>query len=314
MASLPVINGLSGARSGIAKRTPLPNRAQSNRSGLPPSWRRGNTRDESFSQQPVVEEMNMGVATSLQHVLRGALLGLTTVCLLGAAASVFAAAQPEQDRLKGPAGELEITFLGHASLILSAGGTVVHVDPFGKVADYAALPKADVILITHEHPDHLDPAALPLVRKETTRVIASAAVARQVMGAAILENGARTSVGNLLVEAVPAYNFKNLRDNGEPFHPKGRGNGYVVTMAGLRIYIAGDTENIPEMKNLRNIDVAFLPMNLPYTMTPEMTAAAARLVSPKILYPYHFGETDTSRLVELLKDRPDIEVRIRHMP
>ena len=245
--------------------------------------------------------------------LGSALCWIFTALLMGAMPAV-AAEPPEKDRITGPSGEIEITFLGHASLILSSGGTVIQVDPFGKVADYATLPKADVILITHEHQDHLDPAAIQAIRKETTRVIASAAAAEQVKGATALENGASTTVAGIGIEAVPAYNIKNERSPGVPFHPKGRGNGYVVTMAGLRIYIAGDTENIPEMKRLAGMDIAFLPMNLPYTMTPEMTADAARMIGPKILYPYHFGETDTSRLVKLLVDRPDIEVRIRRMP
>lgn len=149
---------------------------------------------------------------------------------------------------------------------------------------------------------------------QTTRIVASAAVAERVQGATAIGNGERLSLDGVGVEAVPAYNIKHERSPGVPFHPKGRGNGYVVTMAGLRVYIAGDTENIPEMKDLAGIDVAFLPMNLPYTMTPEMAAAAARLVSPRILYPYHFGETDTSLLVALLKDHPEIEIRIRRMP
>ena len=121
-------------------------------------------------------------------------------------------------------------------------------------------------------------------------------------------------MAGIAVEAVPAYNIKHERSPGLPFHPKGRGNGYVVTMAGLRVYVAGDTENVPEMKNLAGVDVAFLPANIPYTMTPEMAADAARMIGPRILYPYHFGETDTTRLVALLKDRPGIEVRIRRMP
>lgn len=248
-----------------------------------------------------------------ESVLRGALCSIVAALLIGAVSAV-AGEPPEKDRLTGPMGELEITFLGHASLILSSGGTVVHVDPYSKMADYASLPKADVILITHEHPDHLDPAAIRAIRKETTRVIASAAAAEQIKGATVMENGARLALDTIGIEAVPAYNIRHERSPGVPFHPKGRGNGYVVTMAGLRIYIAGDTENIPEMKSLAGVNVAFLPMNVPYTMTPEMAADAARMIAPEILYPYHFGETDTAQLVALLKDRPEIQVRIRRMP
>ncbi len=129
-----------------------------------------------------------------------------------------------------------------------------------------------------------------------------------------MKNNDSKTIQGIEVEAVPAYNVVHKRDNGEPFHSKGNGNGYVLTLGDKRIYIAGDTENIPEMKDLKNIDIAFLPMNLPYTMTLEM-AAAAKMFDPKILYPYHFGETDTGKLVELLKDMPgtDIEVRIRKM-
>jgi len=120
-------------------------------------------------------------------------------------------------------------------------------------------------------------------------------------------------VDSLKVEAVPAYNIKHMRAPGKPFHPKGAGNGYIVTFGSLRLYLAGDTENIPEMKQLQNIDIAFLPMNLPFTMTPEMVADAARMFKPKILYSYHQGETDTSKLSALLKDEQGIEVRIRKM-
>jgi L-ascorbate metabolism protein UlaG (beta-lactamase superfamily) len=115
------------------------------------------------------------------------------------------------------------------------------------------------------------------------------------------------------VIAVPAYNLVHERSPGVPFHPKGHGNGYVLTFADKRVYVAGDTENVPEMKTLAGVDIAFLPMNLPYTMTPEMAADAARMIRPKILYPYHFGETDTSPIVELLQDQKETEVRIRQM-
>jgi len=219
----------------------------------------------------------------------------------------------EKDVIKTSAGDLELTFIGHGSLMLAFGRKVIHVDPFSKLADYAQLPKADVILITHQHPDHLDPDALKLVRGEKTTVVASALCAEKAPGALAMKNGDTRTVEGIGIEAVPAYNVVHRRDNGQPWHPKGEGNGYVLTFGETRVYIAGDTEETPEMKALAKIDVAFLPMNLPYTMTPEMVATAAKAFKPKILYPYHTGETDVSKLVELLKDAPEIEVRVRRM-
>jgi len=219
----------------------------------------------------------------------------------------------ETDTLQTSAGDLKITFLGHGTLMLNFGGKIIHVDPYGDVADYKKLPKADLILITHEHKDHLDAKALGPIRKDKTVVVANPTSAKQVEGAMVMKNGDVKTVEGLKIEAVPAYNIVHKRDTGEPFHPKGIGNGYVITFGDKRVYIAGDTENIPELKDRKNIDIAFLPMNLPYTMTPEMVADAARAFGPKILYPYHFGETDTSKLVNLLKDTPGIEVRIRKM-
>ena len=128
-----------------------------------------------------------------------------------------------------------------------------------------------------------------------------------------MHNGDVKTVLGVKIEAVPAYNIVHLRSGNTPYHPKGVGNGYVMTFGDKRVYVAGDTENTPEMKKLKDIDIAFLPMNLPYTMTPEMVADAAKAFKPKILYPYHFGRTDTNQLVELLKDSKDIEVRIRKM-
>ena len=128
-----------------------------------------------------------------------------------------------------------------------------------------------------------------------------------------MKNGDVQTVNGLKIQSIPAYNLVHKRDNGQPFHPKGVGNGYIITFGDRRVYVAGDTENIPEMKSLREIDCAFLPMNLPYTMTPEMVADAAKAFQPKILYPYHFGNTDTSKLLTLLQDQKEIEVRIRNM-
>jgi L-ascorbate metabolism protein UlaG (beta-lactamase superfamily) len=221
--------------------------------------------------------------------------------------------QFETDVIPTSAGNLTITFLGHGSLMLAFSGQTIHVDPFGQVADYAKLPKADVILVTHEHGDHLDPGALKSIRAGDTAVMLTETCARQVKGGIVMRNGDERTVKGIAIEAVPAYNVVHKRGNGQPFHPKGIGNGYVLTCGDKRVYVAGDTENIPEMKALRDIDCAFLPMDLPYTMTPEMVADAARTIKPKILYPYHYGETDTSRLVELLKDQPETEVRIRRM-
>ena len=219
----------------------------------------------------------------------------------------------EEDIIKTSAGDLKITFIGHASLMFTFGNLIIHVDPTSAEADYGKMPAADLILITHEHGDHLDRKALKHIQKNDTAVVLTRACAAQVSGGVEMKNGDVRTVKGLEIEAVPAYNIVNRRQNGLPFHPKGVGNGYIITFGDKRIYVAGDTENIPEMKELKDIDVAFLPMNLPYTMSPEMVADAARMFKPRILYPYHFGSTDTSRLVELLRSEQEIEVRVRNM-
>ena len=216
------------------------------------------------------------------------------------------------DRIETAMGVLEMTFIGHGTLMFSHNGKIIHIDPWSKLADYSKLPKADLILITHEHGDHLDLAAIEMIRKKGTQVMGNPAAASRLPGAVAMINGETKTVLGVGIEAVPAYNLIHKRPSGEPFHPQGNGNGYVLTLGGKRIYVAGDTENIPEMKELRAIDCAFLPMNLPYTMTPEMTAAAARLFRPRILYPYHYGETDPKKLEKLLHGS-GIEVRIRDL-
>jgi L-ascorbate metabolism protein UlaG (beta-lactamase superfamily) len=240
----------------------------------------------------------------------GLLLG---ILLMMGAGSANAEPKFEQDVIQTGAGDLRITFIGHGTLMFTFGGKVIHVDPVGQYADYAKLPKADLILITHEHWDHLDPKAVESLRRPDTLIVLPQAAASQVPGGLVMHNGEVKTVAGLSVEAVPAYNLVHKRESGEPFHPKVRGNGYVITFGEKRVYVAGDTENTPEMKALKNIDIAFLPMNLPYTMSPEMAAEAARAFKPKILYPYHYGQTDPAKLVALLKDSPEIEVRIRRM-
>jgi L-ascorbate metabolism protein UlaG (beta-lactamase superfamily) len=241
-------------------------------------------------------------------------LGLMMGILLMVGAGVVnAQGKFEQDVIKTGAGDLTITFIGHGTLMFAFGGKVIHVDPVGQYADYGKLPKADLILITHEHRDHLDLKAMEMLRQPGTQVVLTQAAAVQAPGGLVMANGEVKTVAGLTIEAVPAYNLVHKRESGEPFHPKGQGNGYVITFGDKRVYVAGDTENTPEMKALQGIDIVFLPMNLPYTMTPEMVADAARAFKPKVLYPYHFGKTDTSRLVALLQDHPEIEVRIRKM-
>jgi L-ascorbate metabolism protein UlaG (beta-lactamase superfamily) len=220
----------------------------------------------------------------------------------------------ETDTFPTTAGDLTITFLGHGSLLLGFQGKHIYVDVYGEVADYSKLPKADLVFLTHEHYDHFDPKSLAEIRTDSTVLVHNQACCPQLQGGLVMHNGDRQTVEGIPVEAVPAYNILHKRPSSDPFHPKGVGNGYVLTFGNLRLYVAGDTENIPEMSALQDIDIAFLPMNLPYTMTPEMVADAARVFHPHILYPYHFGETQVGRLSELLKDEPDIEVRIRKMP
>ncbi len=214
---------------------------------------------------------------------------------------------PQEDLFSTQKGDLKITCIGHGTLMLTWKDQIIHIDPVRREADYTQMPKADLILITHEHSDHLDPEAIAQIQKEDTPIILTETCAERLPGGMIMKNGDQKEILGLTIEAVPAYNLEKR------FHPKGRGNGYVLTLGGLRLYIAGDTENTPEMKALENIDVAFLPMNLPYTMTPEMVADAAIAFKPKVLYPYHYGNTDPQQLVELLKDQTDIEVRVRKM-
>lgn len=244
----------------------------------------------------------------MKYVLFSAAIGL----FLALSAALFARPAQQRDVISTAHGELEITFFGHATLMLKWRGVVIHVDPVGAEADYSTEPKADIILVTHHHGDHLDNAAITKLKKSGTQLVYSAACAARVSGGTVVKNGDTLKLGDITVEAVPAYNIVQMRAPGQPFHPRGEGNGYVLRSGDTAVYIAGDTEDIPEMKALKNITVAFLPMNLPYTMTPEMVAAAARSFQPTILYPYHYGETDPQRLVALLQGS-GIEVRIRTM-
>jgi L-ascorbate metabolism protein UlaG (beta-lactamase superfamily) len=229
------------------------------------------------------------------------------------ASSTHAQEQFQSDVIKTSSGNLLITFIGHGSLMFAFGGKVIHVDPYSKLADYSKLPKADIVLITHEHRDHLDLVALEKVHRDSTRVVLTGAGAGQVTGGIVMKNGDVKTLGGLTIEAVPAYNIVGKRENGQPYHPRGSGNGYIITFGDKRVYVAGDTENIPEMKGFKNVEIAFLPMNLPYTMTPEMVADAAAMIQPRVLYPYHTGDTDIAKLTALMSGQKNTEIRIRKM-
>ncbi len=218
----------------------------------------------------------------------------------------------EKDVFETDGGTLELWFIGHGTLMFKYNDMVIHIDPVSLEADYSELPDADLILITHEHGDHLDPGAIKKILKDETEIICNKASSSALDDCRVMTNGDKIDLEDISIEAVPAYNIEHERSPGNPFHPKGVGNGYILGIGGKRIYIAGDTENIPEMSSFRNIDIAFLPMNLPYTMSPEMAADAAMIIKPDILYPYHFGSTDTGELVKLLKGT-DIDVRIRKL-
>jgi len=222
------------------------------------------------------------------------------------AATAFGAAS---ENFSTSAGTLQLTPIQHASLMIQAGGKVLYVDPAqGK---YDGLPQADYILLTDIHGDHLAPAILNKLKKADTVIVAPKAVAAQVSGAKVMSNGEKTTVGPFAVEAVPMYNLTRGPSAGQLYHDKGRGNGYIVTYGGKRFYFSGDTEVTPEMKALKNIDVAFVCMNLPYTMTPQEAAEGVRAFHPAIVYPYHYMGSDLNAFAKALEGS-GIEVRLRN--
>ena len=234
-----------------------------------------------------------------------AIIGLTTVCAQG---------NYETDEFKTKSGKtVKMHALMHASIRIEYDGKEIEIDPCSKLGnktvDYTAMPKADYILVTHEHGDHYDAATLKLLSAEKTQLVMNQRCIEKYGSGKAMKNGDKMKISNdITIEAVPAY---NTTEGHLQFHPKGRDNGYILTIDGLRIYIAGDTEDIEELKKIKNIDIAFLPCNQPYTMTPEQLARATKTIKPKVLFPYHYGQTDVSVIPSLLKGEK-IDVRIRH--
>jgi L-ascorbate metabolism protein UlaG (beta-lactamase superfamily) len=246
--------------------------------------------------------------------MRIKLLGLFTAFVLAA----FSSHPPEEfstdvDTYNGPLveGTVKITPIQHASLTIEAVGKIIYVDP--AEGNFDGLRPADIILITDIHPDHLAPKIIEKLKKPNTIIIAPEAVAKTVPGVTVLRHGESKvidthALGEWKIQALPMYNLKP-NAQGQIMHEKGRGNGYIVTYGELRIYIAGDTDGIPEMRALKNIDVAFIPMNPPYTMSPQEAADAVRAFHPKVVYPYHYRGSDPKVFAAALQGS-GIDVRI----
>jgi L-ascorbate metabolism protein UlaG (beta-lactamase superfamily) len=231
---------------------------------------------------------------------------LPTLAILAWSSLAYAGAEPQE--FPTAAGPVKITPLNHASTLIEAGGKVIYLDP-AKPAKLAGLPKADLILITDIHGDHMDPDSIQQISQAGTEILAPPAVVKTVTTAQPIANGETRTWQSFTIQAVAAYNLKRGPAPGQFYHDKGRGNGYVLTYGGKRFYFSGDTEGVPEMRALKNIDVAFVCMNLPYTMPPEEAADAVKAFHPKIVIPYHYRGSDLTVFQKALEGT-GIEVRL----
>ena len=230
------------------------------------------------------------------------------------------AQMPESDKIETEYGEIIIQPILHGTLVIQFNGKTIYVDPYGGAKAFLNIAKPDMILITDIHGDHLNIDTLnDLNFDNSIPFIVPKAVADKLPeefheNLFVLNNNKNTKRLGINIKAIPMY---NLPEDPDAKHPKGRGNGYILTMGGKNIYISGDTEDIPEMRNLKNIDVAFICMNLPYTMDIKQAANAVLDFQPKIVYPYHYrGKPDMSDTkafkVLVNKENPNIEVRLRN--
>lgn len=217
------------------------------------------------------------------------------------------------DRIATERGDLTIHPIKHATFIMQWNSIIIYVDPVGGAEAFKNLPSPDIVLLTDIHRDHLNTDTLKAVMTSGTQIVMPAAASKPIMSfeqkKIVMANGEKTEVMGITVEAMPMYNMTEKRMK---FHPKGRGNGYLLSMGGKRIYLAGDTEDIPEMRNLKGIDVAFICMNLPYTMTEKQAADAVTEFRPKIVYPYHYRGSDVKLFKQLVSKDSQIEVRLRN--
>ena len=232
---------------------------------------------------------------------------------LGVVRTAAADAPAGGDRIPTANGDLVIRPIDHATFVMSWNGKTIYVDPVGGGKRFESFARPDLILITDIHGDHLNNETLSAVASDKTTIIAPSAVAEKLpenlrKQTTVLANGETKSLHEINIEAVPMYNLTQERLK---FHNKGRGNGYVLTLGGKRVYISGDTEDIPEMRALKNIDVAFVCMNLPYTMDVNQAASAVREFRPRIVYPYHYRGSDVEKFKSVVGNDRDVEVRLR---
>lgn len=238
-------------------------------------------------------------------IARRLLLGIASASVGLVVLGPFAAAAQEttQNSFDIEGGQMVVHPVSHASFVLEAPGLVIYVDPVGEAAAYSQFPAPDLILLTHEHGDHFSAETLLALAGDSAQLITNPAVHGMLPDglqsrATALANGERAEVAGITIEAIPAYNTTEDRLE---FHPQGRDNGYVLGIDGRRVYIAGDTEDIPEMRALENIDIAFLPMNLPYTMDINQAVEAVQAFQPRYVYPYHYGESDVQEFASLVE-------------
>jgi L-ascorbate metabolism protein UlaG (beta-lactamase superfamily) len=243
---------------------------------------------------------------------------VVSAVFIGAPSAFAASATPnhQSDVIQTSKGPLRLTPIYHGSLMLEFDGKVIHVDPWSQ-ADYTGLPQADMIISTHTHADHMDPMMMNKLKKDSTVLVMPPAEADTLNGAVgvveTISNGEKKTFLGIQIEAIPMYNLVQGPAPGKPFHHKGIGNGYILTFGDTRLYISGDTECIPEMKALKNVDVAFVSMNPPRTMPVAEAAACVKEFRPKIVYPYHYRGQNTQEFADALKSTPGVEVRLRKL-
>jgi len=221
--------------------------------------------------------------------------------------------QFETDVITTSGGDLKITFIGHGTLMMVYNDMVIHIDPWSVVADYSKMPKADIALLTHNHTDHFDPKALNHILNDESALVYTQQCADSFPGGVVMRNGMSWKLKGIHIEAVPAYCLIPRDDPRSEPHTKDECNGYILTFGDKRVYIVSETENIPELKEVSDIDVAFIAMDGIFSLSPEEAVGAIRAFNPKVVYPYHYADADLSPFVDAFKNDSETEVRVRDM-